>query len=145
VNQTHEIMIGITKKLQNILTHLIENRQVGTTTLIKKIAAENDVYVLVHRLEMRNDFDPAVRKNIVTPETLHKLKGKPGKPILVDNGLLHGLLVDALLEIGTKEEIIAHRNHVLSTIQDVIQIGGKINPHTGQKMKVMDPNYQMTL
>jgi hypothetical protein len=135
-------MIGIKKKLQNILSHLINNRQVGTTTLIHKIAKENDVYVLVDKLEERDDFDKSVRKNIVTPETLHKLEGKPGepgkpgKPFLVDNGVLHRLLVDAILEMGKKDEIIAHREHVITSIQDVIQLSGDLNPHGGHRLQI---------
>lgn len=114
-------MIGIKKKLQNILQHLIDNRQVGTTTLIRKIAKENDVYVLVRKMEEREDFDKSVMKNIFTPETLHKIKdGADKKPFLVDNGVLHELLVDAILKMGEQEEIINKKDRTLKRIKEFI-------------------------
>lgn len=114
-------MIGIVQKLQKILQHLIDNRQVGTTTLIRKVAKENDIYVLVRQTEERIDFDKSVRKNVITPETLYKIKEGKEKPILIDNGILHELLVDTLLKIGEQEEIINKKNRALKEIKEFVK------------------------
>lgn len=47
----------ITKLLENLYSFVLSLRRGGTTTLIKEIASEKDVWVLVPNKEMRNKID----------------------------------------------------------------------------------------
>ena len=129
----------ILKILQQFLNVLMRNRQCGHTTLIEKLAKENDVYVLVHNQRMRDVFDKEIHHKLFTLRQLDKLSTLEPKPILIDNAALHVLLTDSILKIGTQEEIIAHQKHVLSTLRDVLTIGGQMNPHTGHKIRITEP------
>lgn len=117
--------------MQNLLRFLMEKRQSGSTTLLNKIAKKNDVYVLVHKMDMVDYFDKEVKDKIYSPETVRKLEGAEKKPILIDNGLFRQILTDALSEIGTKEEIIEHQRKTLSVISQVIAESNRVNPHKG--------------
>lgn len=136
--------MGIVRKMQNLLRFFMGKRQSGSTTLLNKIAKENDVYVLVHNMEMSDYFDKKVRGKIYTPDTVHKLKDAEKKPILIDNALFHQILTDALLEIGSKEEIIEHQKNTLSIISQIITESNRVNPHNGRKFAFeKDKNYNI--
>lgn len=128
--------MGIVKRMQNLLEFFIGSRGSGSTTLLNKIAKENDVYVLVHKSEMKDYFDKEVSDKIYSPETLYKLRSAPKKPILIDNALFHEILTDALLDIGSKGEIIEHQKNTLSTIQEIIALSNKENPHKMKRFRV---------
>ena len=129
----------IVKTLQSFLSFLIRNRQSGHTTLVNKLAKENDVYVIVHNTKAKEIFDKDVQEKLYTINQFQRLLGKDKKPILVDNATLHKLFTDALLEMGKQEEIIAHQKKTLSTIGQVIAISNKMSPHTGHRIRVIDP------
>ena len=130
----------IIKKTQNLLRFLVGRRPSGTTTLLNKIAKENDVYVLVHNMEMTNHFDKKVHSKIYAPDTLDKLRGAERKPILIDNALFQEMLTNLLLENGSKEEIIEHQKNTLDTISELISLSNKKNPHIGKKFRILDKN-----
>jgi len=124
--------------LQRVLGFLLSQRQSGTTTFIQKIAKENDVYVIVRQAEEKTYFDKSCRKNVYSLGELapEKIDGWDKKPILIDNGAFHYLVQEALLKIGSQEEIITHQKHVLSTIGKVLALGNKMNPHLNDKIQV---------
>jgi len=134
-----DFQMNIKRMMSNFLSMLMERRQSGTTTLIKKIAQENDVYVIVHNQQMIQEFDKSIRHKIVPLENIRILEMAEKKPILVDNAVLHLILREGLLEIGTKEEIIRHKDHVLDTVKEVLTLGNKMNPHNGSRMRIQPP------
>lgn len=123
--------------MENFLSLLMGNRKVGYTTLINKIAMENDVYVVVHNHNMIEEFDKSIRHKIVTLENLRILEAAEKKPILIDNAVLHLILRDALLEFGTQQEKLIHKDHIINTIKEVLVLGNKMNPHTGDRMRIL--------
>ena len=80
-----------------------------------------------------------VHSKLYTIREIHKLEGEEKKPILFDNAVFHELLRESLLKIGTQEEIIAHQKHVLNTVREVLVVGNKMNPHTGDKIRIITP------
>lgn len=136
--------MGIVRRMQNLLRFLMEKRQSGSTFLLNKIAKENDVYVLVHKLDMVEIFDEEVKNKIYSPETVHKLEGAPKKPILIDNALFHEVLRDALLDIGSKEEIINHQEDTLRMISRIIVESKKTSPHQGRRFRFQKNNNTVT-
>lgn len=124
----------------NLLSFFVERRKSGSTNLLNKIAKENDVYVLVHDLNMKESFDKENHNKIYTPETLQKIGAAEKKPILIDNALFHQILTDSLLEIGSKDEIIKHQENTLNLISEVIKESKQINPHKGERIKFQKPN-----
>lgn len=67
--------------LRNLSGFLLSMRGSGTTTLIKKVAIENDVYVLVPYEQMGQEFGD----HAITFNRLGKARGLKPKPILTDN------------------------------------------------------------
>lgn len=102
--------------LSGIVAFLLENRRTGATTLIKKIAEENDVWVLARSKDHAKEFGD---KGI----SIQDLKfGSAKKPILVDNGTLLLLLGDARKEIIHIEEINDRHSDFLEDLTHQIRV-----------------------
>lgn len=69
------------KILFDIYNFFISNRKCGTTTLLVKIAKENDVWVIVPDKKTGEQFG----EKAITFSDLVRSKGITPKPILVDN------------------------------------------------------------
>ncbi len=84
--------------------------------LLKKIAAENDVWVLVINSEAKKEFG----ENAITPFEANKLIGLKPKPILVDNATLMKLSELSLSEFENLGLAIKKRNELVWHIKEAI-------------------------
>jgi len=96
--------------IDNILSFLFSQRQSGTTSLLKKIAKENDVWVLVADEVQKKEFgDKAV--------SIEDLKmGIPNKPILFDNYTIMKLTSLSQSEILNLLEKVRRRDELIDDI-----------------------------
>jgi len=104
--------------LVKLYDFVLSMRRSGTSSFIKKIASENDVYILVATIEEKKEFG----KNAISFGELDKMKGKPPKPILIDN---HAMLVgcnDLFTERQKLREQIKDRNELIEGIKNSIDI-----------------------
>lgn len=70
--------------IYHVLGFILKNRRGGTTTLIKKIAAENDCYVVVRfHDEIKHEYRD-IKEKCLTLEQLLNFDGLPAKPILFE-------------------------------------------------------------
>lgn len=106
----------IRRVISGLLNILTELRRSGTTTLIKKIAAENDVWVLVINSEAKKEFG----ESAITPFEVNKLIGLKPKPILIDNATLMKLSELSLSEFQHLGAAIKQRNNLLLQIKESI-------------------------
>lgn len=72
------------KYVYYVLNFILKNRRSGTTTLIKKIAAENDCYIVV-RFHQEIKYYEEVKDKCITLEQLFNFDGLPTKPILFES------------------------------------------------------------
>lgn len=110
--------MNVNNLLRDMFIFFKKLRGSGTTTLLAKIAKENDVWVIVNNYEEGIQFgDKAV--------TLDKLKdrayGFDNKPILIDNHVLLFLLEESIHKFTEQEEAIKTRTEVLRTLKKAIR------------------------
>lgn len=118
-----------TKYIRRVLLYLAafvaNQRGSGTTTLIKKIASENDVWVLVYDQKQKKQFGDSA----ITLGELANMDGYNSKPILIDNHALLELASTSDEEFKRLDSLIERRNKLIKTIRDEIdkfeQTGGK--------------------
>lgn len=106
--------------IKKLVNHLIRffalNRGSGTTTLVKKISDENDVFVIVPTAQEAEQFNG---KAITFNQLIEgKAEGLSKKPILLDNHTLIQLLeevsikfVDDDLKIQKRDQLVANIKH----------------------------------
>ena len=109
--------MNIRKVLSNIYDFFVSSRRSGTTTLIKKIASENDVWVLVLNQEHKKEFG----EKAISIEYLKDTKGRNPKPILIDNHTLIKLAEYSIIEIQSLDLEIEKRNKFIRKISDDIE------------------------
>lgn len=109
--------MNIRKVLSNIYDFFVSSRRSGTTTLIKKIASENDVWVLVLNQEHKKEFG----EKAISIEYLKDTKGRKSKPILIDNLTLIMLTEYSIIEIQSLDLEIEKRNKFIRKISDDIK------------------------
>lgn len=78
--------------LNYILNFLLSNRRGGTTTLIKKIAAENDCYIIVRYADDIKSELREVKDKCITLDQLLTADGIPPKPILFETTAIKHLV-----------------------------------------------------
>ena len=110
--------MNIRKLLSNLFSFVTDLRRSGTTTLIQKVASENDVWVLVPNQQMKKEFG----KSGVTFDELGRMKGCKAKPILLDNYTLLQLSELSLNEYERLDLMIKKRNRLIRTIRDEIRL-----------------------
>ena len=110
--------MNIRKLLSNLYSFVTDLRRSGTTTLIKKVASENDVWVLVPNQQMKKEFG----ESGVTFDELDRMKGCKPKPILLDNYTLLQLSELSLNEYERLDSMIKKRNRLIRTIRDEINL-----------------------
>lgn len=108
----------IRKYWMNIFSFFTSLRRSGTTTLIKNIAAENDVWVLVPNEEMRKEFGDKG----ITLQELDRMESVKPKPILLDNYTMLKLSELSINEFLKLELSIKKRNRLIRTIRDEIKL-----------------------
>lgn len=113
----------IRKLLSNLVAFATDLRRSGTTTLIKKVASENDVWVLVPNEKMKKEFG----ESGVTVEELERMEGYKQKPILLDNYTFLQLSELSLKEYERLDLMIKKRNRLIRTIRDEIRLLEKEN------------------
>ena len=112
----------------NLLSFMQEQRRSGTSTLLKKIAKENDVWILVPTEKEKDMFDG---KGITFLDIENnKIKGQKPKPILVDNYTLIKLSEQALLEFSELRNKINSRNTLIRNIKEEIKLFERENNTT---------------
>lgn len=84
------------KFLKNLLEFTIGCRRSGTTTLIRRIAEKNDVWVIVLNQDQKKLFGDYA----ISISELDKISGCNPKPILLDNSTIMKLAELALKEIN---------------------------------------------
>ena len=102
--------------LKDLSEFFISMRRSGTTTLIKKVAEENDVWVLVPNAEMAKEFGDTS----ITFDQLNKSHGLKPKPILLDNYTLLQLSQLSLDEYNNLDLKIKVRDNFLRDIKHLI-------------------------
>lgn len=110
--------MNIRKILLNLSSFVVGLRRSGTTTLIKKVASENDVWVLVPNQQMKKVFG----ESAITFNELEKIKGCKPKPILLDNSTLLILSELSLKEYEKHDLMVKKRNRLIRRIQDEIRL-----------------------
>jgi hypothetical protein len=103
----------IINELSNFFFHL---RQSGTTTTIKRLLDEKDIYVLVSNEKIKQSIYKEHKDNIFTLNSLNNIIGKEPKPILVDSDVFFTLL--PLIE----ETLIKKDKEIDSLNKDIIDI-----------------------
>lgn len=101
--------------LEKIISFFRSQRATGTTTLIKKIAKDNDVWLLMPTAASKGNFKDI--KNVLSLSD--NLDGLPPKPILVDN---HTMLFIAEMTVGTIDTLTSslHEEKQKSRNQQVL-------------------------
>lgn len=110
--------MNIKKLLLNLYSFTADLRRSGTTTLIQKVASENDVWVLVPNQQMKKEFG----ESGVTFEELDRMKGYKPKPILLDNYTLLQLSELSLKEYERLDSAIKKRDKLIRTIRNEINL-----------------------
>lgn len=105
-----------TDKLRNICQFLFNQRGSGTTTLIKKISDENDVYVLVPNEQIKKVFG----KNAISINDIYYNVRLSPKPVLMDNSMLLELVDNSLKEINYLKTKVYKRNQFIKKIKEDI-------------------------
>ena len=108
---------NIRKLFFNLFSFVTDLRRSGTTTLIKKVASENDVWVLVPNQESKKEFG----EGAITFYELDKMKGCEPKPILLDNYTLLKLSELSLNEYERLDFSIKERNRLVRNIKREIE------------------------
>jgi hypothetical protein len=103
----------IINELSNFFFHL---RQSGTTTTIKRLLDEKDIYVLVSNEKIKQSIYKEHKDNIFTLNSLNNIIAKEPKPILVDSDVFFTLL--PLIE----ETLIKKDKEIDSLNKDIIDI-----------------------
>jgi hypothetical protein len=94
----------IEKKLIELITYYGTTRQAGHTTLLKEGTKHYDrpFFVLTHNMNHGRELglDP---KDVISYQDPEKLRGY-SRPLVIDNGVMHELLSDALMRIEALKE-----------------------------------------
>jgi len=100
--------------LQAIYRTVFEARRMGTSTMLKKLASENDVYILVPNEKCKEMFGDSA----ITFEELIKNGGlgRSPKPLLLDNFTLLELTRGTFDEIARLEGEVVRRDQLIHTI-----------------------------
>ncbi|NBR14936.1 MAG: hypothetical protein EBU01_10225 [Crocinitomicaceae bacterium] len=102
--------------LRLVCDFFISQRASGTTTLLKSVAANNDVWVLVPNAEMKSEFG----SQGVSFDDLERMQGKAKKPILVDNYTMLKLCDDFNINITELEQLVKDRDVLINSIDHLI-------------------------
>jgi hypothetical protein len=109
--------MDIQEKITSLLEFLLSKRKSGTTTLLQKIASENDVFVLVQTKEESESFYDG---KAIALSDLRKLNGVKDKPILIETSLIISLLRESDNKICTLyEKNIEYINHLLEIESEI--------------------------
>lgn len=110
-----------------VLNFILKNRRSGTTTLIKKIAAENDCYVVVRfKQEIQKEYYE-IKDKCITLEQLVTFDGLPTKPILFESQAIKELceLAKERYEVVKLQNL--RRDQTLNDIKRCISLFESIN------------------
>jgi hypothetical protein len=114
--------------IKPLFEFLLRMRRSGTTTLLLKIAKENDVYVLVPSHDMPGYEE--VKDKTVSIQQLETSQGLKGKPILIDNYTLIKYAEWANKQLDNITEEMVNRNkalyHIKNHIAQYEQYHGKL-------------------
>lgn len=113
-------MNKIVNKLKSLMGLLANTRQTGQTTLLNKIAKNEDVYIVVHNHQMKELFNRNNQKKIISISELDKLRGAKPKPFLIDNALLYQIIHDSQEKIDNQSYIISNYRKTINVITDEI-------------------------
>lgn len=111
------------KLVRNLYAFLLSQRQSGTTTLLKKIAAENDVWVLVPNATMKNEFG----ESTITFDDLSHAQGRKVKPIFMDNFTMMQLCEFFENELIDKDLKITKQYSLINKIKTDIEMFERLN------------------
>lgn len=107
-------VLNVLHDLRMFLSH---NRGSGTSTILKRIASEKDVYVLVSNERMRREFGDCA----VTLDGLYNKYGLDRKPILFDNHVLIVLVEEILDELNKLENKLKKWREFIATLKCTIE------------------------
>lgn len=99
--------------LHEVFQFLTNFRRSGTTTFVKKIAAENDVMVIVATVEEARDFGDKAIALI----DLKKHHGDSPKPLLIESSVFLNISEDAYKQITYSQKVIERQREVLGSIR----------------------------
>jgi AAA+ ATPase superfamily predicted ATPase len=111
----------VKQRMKRFLEFLMGNRQTGHTSLLNKIGKEHDVYIIVHNMQIFDEFSPEVKDKLIPIDNISILQAAPNKPVLLDNKVLLDLLDDSIRNIEYKEDLIYHYKETINKIKDVIK------------------------
>jgi hypothetical protein len=106
---------------KSVFNFVLSQRRSGTTTLVKKIADENDVWVLVPNMSDGLQFKKG--SAISVHQLCDNSDGTEGKPILVDNATLLKLIGAA----ARQEEKLLALEEVVCKFKKDVEIVGKMD------------------
>lgn len=112
-----KLIMRFQRMIKDLYIFFLALRRSGTSYLIKQIANDHDVYVLVANNESKKGFGEKAISIQDIAIHLDSLKKKP-KPILLDNGTLIELLKLTVIEF---ESVNAELNRKHSLIKNIAQ------------------------
>lgn len=123
------------KYINYLLGFILKNRRSGTTTLIKKIASENDCYVVVRfKQEITSEYND-IKDKCITLEQLFDTNGLTQKPILFETQAIKHLCETSKRNFETLYKQNYKRDLALKKVKESIidfesdgyKIGSEIN------------------
>lgn len=96
---------------------LFFNRRNGSTSLLKRIAKTERVYILVENAEDKKDFG----ESAITLHDFKNIEGKDLRPILVDNHLLMNIIDDVELKIYTLKNELSKKDRLINNINNLVK------------------------
>ncbi len=102
--------------LRNICEFFLSQRQSGTTTLLKSVAANNDVWVLVPNAEMKREFGAQG----ISFDDLERMDRKAKKPILIDNYTMLKVCDEFKINIKELETLVMDRDKLINSVEHLI-------------------------
>ena len=124
--------MNIKKIIKNIYDILESLRQSGTSTLLKKIRKDNDIYIMVSNKKIKHILFGEDSNVLTMNDDITKVIGKDPKPILIDTDVLMALLP----EIENKIDILEKSNKQKEELIDSIEL--KIKNYRNKSLRVID-------
>jgi hypothetical protein len=110
----------IKQTLMRFFEFLQGNRQTGHTKLLNKIGKEHDIYIIVHDMKMKYEFDSDIHDKLIPINNISILQGAPNKPVLLDNKVLCDLIDDSIREINHMDEKVQTYKSKIDNILNIL-------------------------
>jgi len=108
-------MNEVENKVNDLLNLYMRNRRSGATTILKEVATNHDVSIILLNQEMAREFG---KSGVSINSFVKDLMGTSPKPIFLDNGTMMRFLQEINSEFQRKEELIDSLNDGLKCVEE---------------------------